>query len=154
MNVMLSVLFVPNTVSVAVRPANVAVRSLNGTSIKCHAVPIFATAHSRVCVPGTGKNKFDALAVRVVPLKVMTLLAFFGHGPRKDASLIALALSITCLRKESDPAADRAPSTARTTRAIRSAAGRVNEIRSGIAHSGSPSASISRRLSTAIRTTA
>ena len=133
--VMADVVSVVDT-AVCVDPPNTAVLSLNGISTKNHAVPSLATAHARLdaAVPDTGKNKFVATTVAVGLLANVTVwVELIAHEPVNVATRNTLGFpSIRIRRALSGSPPGLAFSTALTTLAIRSVAGRVNEKRSAI----------------------
>jgi len=127
--------------------------------MRYQAVPSFAIAQFLVEVgEGIVAKRFVALAVfgvLVTFLNVTTFAVLIAHAPVNVATRNGLSFPpATTARERSPPPAGRAFSTARTTRAIRSTAGRVKEMRLGMRYSGSPIASICRRLSAAAATIA
>ena len=107
--------------------------------MRYHAVPSLAIAQFLADADAViAAKRLVALTVLVAPRNVTTFSALISHAPVNVATRNGLSFPPATTARERSPApAGRAPSTARTTLAIRSTAGRVNEIRSGMVEPGS-----------------
>ena len=119
-----------------VAPAKMAVAVASRTSTRYQAVPSLAIAQSRAPEPGlvTGKKRLIALAVFGVSVTFLNVTVFdvpIDHAPVNVATRNTRGFDSSEGRRDANAApSGRVCSTIRTTRAIRSADGRVKRTRS------------------------